>query len=274
MQGSLEILKPGLMTSIQDLGRQGLSYYAIPTSGAMDQKAARIALLLLSLSEEYPLIECTSNAPEIIFHTPTRVVLTGADFGWKLNNNPVVINSVFEVQASDVLKGGFARDGLRGYVAVDGLLETSNEFNSYSTYTNAAFGGHHGRLLKKGDQLFWNASLHADLIIPIHKGPEFDYLTALSKFQLTENEYSIGAESNRMGARLEGERLDSSSYQLNNSAPVLPGFIQLPPSGKPIVVLQDGQTTGGYPRIAYIHENNLSRFNQIPLGGRFKFILE
>ena len=77
-----------------------------------------------------------------------------------------------------------------------------------------------------------------------------------------------------MGARVEGEPLTSSSYQLSYSAPVLPGFIQLPPSGLPIVVLQDGQTTGGYPRIAYIRPQELSAFNQIPLGGSFKFKLE
>lgn len=274
--GSLEILKAGMMTSIQDLGRKKLAYFAIPTSGVMDKNAAQIALLILNKNENSPLIECTSRAPEIKFNNDTRIVITGADFNWKLNTEKVNRNTILEINKGDILKGQFAKDGLRGYIAIDGGLEIDKIYDSYSTYTNAKLGGFQGRLLRKGDILKWRDSsfpFSKNKIIPIQEGPEFNFLTENSIRLLTSNMYKIGIDSNRMGVRLEGEKLESSSYQLENSLPVLPGFIQLPPSGKPIIVLQDGQTTGGYPRIAYIQERYLSVLNQIPLGGEFQFKL-
>jgi len=131
-------------------------------------------------------------------------------------------------------------------------------------------------LLKKGDFLEWEKQeilSSSQVIIPIKKGPEFDYLNEEAKRQLNANIYQVGADSNRMGIRLSGPKLESLSYQLGDSSPVLPGFIQLPPSGLPIIVLQDGQTSGGYPRIAYVQDKYLSKLNQIPLGGKFRFEL-
>ena len=274
--GSLEIIKAGMMTSIQDLGRKGLAYFAIPNSGVMDKNAAQIALLILNKKEGSPLIECTSSAPEIKFNHNTRIVITGADFNWKLNNEKINRNTILKIKKEDILKGQFAKNGLRGYIAMEGELEIEKIYDSFSTYTNAKLGGFQGRLLKKGDVLKWkdsSFSFSKNKIIPIHKGPEFHFLLEESIELLTSNIYKIGIDSNRMGVRLEGGKLASSSYQLENSLPVLPGFIQLPPSGKPIIVLQDGQTTGGYPRIAYVQEQYLSLLNQIPLGGEFHFKL-
>ena len=274
--GSFEIIKAGMMTSIQDLGRKGLAYFAIPTSGVMDKSAARIALLILHKNENSPLLECTSSAPEIKFNDETRIVITGADFNWKLNNEPINRNSILSVKKNDILKGNFSKDGLRGYIALDGDLEIEKVYDSFSTYTNAKLGGFQGRLLRKGDILKWkntNFVFSKNKIIPIKKGPEFNLLSEESMELLTSNIYKIGIDSNRMGVRLEGKKLNNTNFQLENSVPVLPGFIQLPPSGLPIIVLQDGQTTGGYPRIAYIQNKYLSELNQIPLGGGFQFQL-
>jgi biotin-dependent carboxylase-like uncharacterized protein len=272
--GSLEIIKAGMMSSIQDLGRKGLAYFAIPNSGVMDKNAAQIALLILNKNEGSPLMECTSSAPEIKFNHATRIVITGADFNWKLNNEKINRNTILVIKKEDILKGQFAKDGLRGYIAIDGELEIEKTYDSFSTYTNAKLGGFQGRLLRKGDILKWKDSdfpFSKNKIIPIKKGPEFYFLTKKSIQLLPSNIYKIGIDSNRMGVRLEGVKLESSSYQLKNSLPVLPGFIQLPPSGQPIIVLQDGQTTGGYPRIAYIQERYLAVLNQIPLGGELQF---
>jgi antagonist of KipI len=274
--GSFEIIKAGMMTSIQDLGRKGLAYFAIPTSGVMDKSAARIALLILHKNENSPLLECTSSAPEIKFNDETRIVITGADFNWKLNNDPINRNSILSVKKNDILKGNFSKDGLRGYIALGGDLEIEKVYDSFSTYTNAKLGGFQGRLLRKGDILKWkntNFVFSKNKIIPIKKGPEFNLLSEESMELLTSNIYKIGIDSNRMGVRLEGKKLNNTNFQLENSVPVLPGFIQLPPSGLPIIVLQDGQTTGGYPRIAYIQDQYLSELNQIPLGGGFQFQL-
>ena len=274
---SLEILKAGLMTSIQDLGRKGLAYYAIPTSGVMDPNAAKIALLLLNQPEVSPLIECTSIAPHIRFHHSTRIVLTGADFQWTLNDQPILLNTVIEVHQGDLLRGRFAQTGLRGYLALEGKIVLEPVYGSYSTYLNAKIGGVKGRLLQKGDVIEWkdsNPSPGSQPVIPLRTGPEFQYLAPHAQHQLTSQMYTIGTDSSRMGIRLRGEPLESSTYQLACSAPVLPGFMQLPPSGMPIILLQDGQISGGYPRIAYVPELHLSRLNQIPLGAHVKFELE
>ena len=242
----------------------------------MDKNAARVALLILGKNENDPLIECTSMAPEILFNNAIRIVISGADFNWKLNGEKVNRNAILEIKKNDILKGHFSKKGFRGYIAIEGELEIKKVYDSYSTYSNAKIGGFQGRLLQKGDVLKWrnsNFDFSQNKIIPIRKGPEFSLLSKKSIELLTSNIYKIGIDSNRMGIRLEGEKLENSSFQLENSLPVLPGFIQLPPSGLPIVVLQDGQTTGGYPRIAYVQDEFLSKLNQIPLGGEFQFQL-
>ncbi len=120
---SLEIIKPGLLSSIQDRGRKGLAYYAIPGSGVMDANAAKIALLLLHQPADSPLIECTSIAPHIQFHDATQIAIAGADFSWTLNHTPMQVNTVVAVKPGDVLRGKMARDGFRAYIAIDGRLK-------------------------------------------------------------------------------------------------------------------------------------------------------
>lgn len=272
--GSLTIIKSGMMTSIQDFGRNGLAYFAIPKSGVMDENAARIAQLILHKDKNWPLIECTSSAPEIQFNDDIEIAISGADFNWKINNKAITINNRLKIKAGDILKGQFARNGLRGYIAIESKLEIPSVYNSFSTYTNAKMGGFEGRLLQKGDILFWKTSKEFKVnekIISIKKGPEFDFLTPQGKLDLEQSIFKIGIDSNRMGIRLEGTPIKSTYYQLDHSLPVLPGFIQLPPNGNPIVVLNDGQTTGGYPRVAYVQSDHLSKLNQIPLGGKVKF---
>ena len=274
---NFEIIKPGLLTTIQDAGRKGLAYYAIPPSGAMDRNAAKIALLLLNLSEDIPLIECTSVAPTIKFHDTAQIAISGADFQWTLNDTPVVLHTLIDIQPGDILSGKMATNGLRGYIAINGTLQVDKVYNSYATYLNAGIGGYQGRMLKKGDIIEWESNKEHNVekkYIPILPGPEFALLSDAAQRQLQDITYTIGSDSNRMGLRLRGERLESTSYQLKHSLPVLPGFIQLPPSGLPIVLLQDGQISGGYPRIAYLRERHLAALNQIPLGREVRFRLK
>ena len=267
---TLKVLRPGLMTSIQDIGRPGLAYYAIPRSGCMDPAAARLALLLLGEDETKPLLEITSLAPHLEFLEATRMVLTGVEFGWTLNDLPVQLNTVHQVQTGDVLRGGPARTGLRGYLALEGTLRTNTSFHSAATYAPAGFGGNQGRLLRRGDVLSWENNLPSDHF-ELLPGPEFDRLNPEAVQQLANTVFRISPQSSRMGVRLLGTPLPGKVDALTHSVPVLPGFVQLPPDGVPIVVLQDGQTTGGYPRIAYLRERYLGRLNQIPLGGELRF---
>lgn len=258
------------MTGIQDPGRPGLAYYAVPRSGPMDPAAARLALLLLGRAETEPVLEMTSLAPHLRFLEATRIALTGADFGWKLNDRPLALRTVHSVRAGDVLCGGPARSGLRGYLAVEGVLETEYAFSSAATYTPAGFGGHNGRLLQRGDLLTWKKDPTDEQFV-LFPGPEYDHLSAAAVEQLGAVDFRISPQSNRMGIRLLGTPLPGSVEPLRRSVPVLPGFVQLPPDGLPIVVLQDGQTTGGYPRIAYLKRAELGRLNQILLGGVVRF---
>lgn len=275
---SLEIIEAGIFTTVQDKGRLGYAYYAVPRSGFMDDHSAQKALSILDLPSDYPLLECTSKGPIIQFRSSSQIAITGADMNWKLNGEAIKIGRKVNVNADDILKSGFSRSGFRAYIAIDGKLSAQNIYNSYSTYTNAKIGGFNGRALRKGDVIEWNEAdktrkriepknTYKGLdFIPIKKGPEFTLLTPPSRAFLTQCIYTIDPDSNRMGARLKGTKLLSRSYQLKNSRPILPGFIQLPPSQLPIVILQDGQTTGGYPRIAYIQEKYLASFNQIAIG--------
>ena len=308
----LEIIQPGLLTTVQDLGRKGARFFAIPTSGVMDPVSATRALLLLQQAPDSPLLECTYLPPAIRFHSPARIALTGADFRWSLNGMAVRLDEVVEVNAGDELRGKTATNGLRGYIAVGGKWLGEAVYGSHATYLNGRFGGHEGRALRKGDRLRWGDEMAGNEgannlsgrgasgkevtgneivendpvgkggakkdipaidipLIPLQKGPEFHWLHPQAQELLFQSPFTIAPDSNRMGARLQGPPLTARSHQLPNSVPVLPGFLQLPPSGQPIVVLQDGQVTGGYPRIAYIPRSHLPRFNQIPLGKALRF---
>ena len=280
--GSCRIIKPGLLTTVQDLGRKGHRYHAIPQSGVMDRQSAILAHRLLANPPSLPLLECTVNGPTLEFLTPATLVITGAPMQWQLNGKVVPENLAFNVGPGDILKSGFARQGLRSYLAIKGRIESEFHFDSASTYAYAGLGHGHGRALQKGQMLSWTETNHklrhqpalhelTKDTISLVKGPEYDYLTAQSKAALMEQPFIVTPQSNRMGARLATKSLLSSLKTLKNSVPILQGMIQLPPDGMPIVVLQDGQTTGGYPRIAYIPSSELDYFNQIAFNRPFYF---
>ena len=277
-----EILKPGLWTSVQDLGRPGLAYYAIPTSGVMDQESASLALSLLNLNNKTALLECTMTAPHIQFHGDTTIALTGADMQWTINKEKTVTYTPILIKAGDILRGTVAQNGLRSYIAVKGELKSHKHLGASASYAPAQMGFNKGLPLRKNQILEWESigteNLNIEITprpfnktqVLISKGPEYYSLTAASKSHLVESEFKITSSSNRMGARLSGTTLETTTL-LDKSVPVLNGFIQLPPSGQPIVILQDGQTTGGYPRIAYMAREQLNQFNQIGINQGFRF---
>lgn len=263
------------MTSIQDLGRSGLNFYAIANSGAMDVQSAKIANLLLRKDESDPLIECTFMAPTILFDNSTEIAISGADFTWKINGKRIVINQRIKIEKGDVLSGGTSQTGMRAYIAVLGRIQIKPTFGSYSTQMNARIGGFEGRQLKKGDVLEWKVEINnTSKAVAVFKGPEFSWLSETAQETFEVEEYTISSDSNRMGMRLKGKALDVSGQVLPSSVPLLPGFIQLPPNGLPIIVLQDGQTTGGYPRIAYIRKQELYQLNQVKIGQSIAFMMK
>ncbi len=282
--GSLTFIKSGLMTTVQDGGRQGHAFHAVPPSGFMDKAAAELAHAVLFRDKDSALIECTLIGPTMEFHSEVEFVITGADMRWQLDGKPISLNSLTYAQENSVLTSAAAIHGFRSYIGINGDLQLDKNLTSSAMYQYAGLGHQGGRAFKKGDMLTWGKCPKIDQQVRLkHKpllldslkivpGPEYNWLSDESKQLLVNSEFVISPDSNRMGSKLRGPFLRTDS-QLDHSLPVLPGFIQLPPDGQPIVILQDGQTTGGYPRIAYMQEAELSRFNQVRLGGSLNFHL-
>lgn len=281
--GRIEVIQAGLMTTLQDGGRPGLAFYAIPASGPLDPTAAHTANFLVGNASSATVLECNFVPPVLRFEQAADIGLTGADMHWHVDDVPAPRNCTVSIPAGGILSGQPASRGSRGYIAVAGEIDTERSFGSTACYALAAWGGNAGRPLRRGDWIQWQpapVNWRVDMSLPSTPssgvvleaicGPEFDSVTAESKRRLVAGVFRITPDSNRMGARLEGPQL-SVREGLLDSVPVLPGMIQLLPSGQCIVVLQDGQATGGYPRIAYLPSPALARFNQLGVHEPFHF---
>jgi len=283
--GSLTFLKPGMLTMVQDHGRQGLAYCAIPRGGAMDSEAAELANAMLGNPPGAAVIECHFVAPSLRFDTAATICLTGANLKWRLDSEKINRNHTIEVPAESVLSGSVAKKGCRAYIGIAGQIQTTTSFGSASCYMPAIFGGNDGRPFAAGDKLFWNtlaedsislqlnikSKSSADRPLDLTPGPEFDWLDNESQEALFASQFQITPSSDRMGARLNGPNLSTGGRTLSDSVPLLPGMIQLTPGGQCIVVLQDGQTTGGYPRIGYLNSQMIRQLNQTKNGHPFSF---
>ncbi|MEO8269899.1 MAG: biotin-dependent carboxyltransferase family protein [Aureliella sp.] len=280
---NIEVIQAGLLTTLQDGGRAGLAFFAIPASGPLDRVAAQTANVLAGNAPMATLIECNFTPPSLRFDHDATLSLTGADMHWQIDQNPVARYRTLNISAGSVLSGKPAVQGSRGYIAVAGEIETTRSFGSTACYALAELGGNDGRALRVGDLIATHplpVSCRVELSLPVGPstpvvvdllpGPEYDDLFPESQALLEASHFQIAADSNRMGARIHGPQL-ASREGLLDSLPVLPGMVQLLPSGNCIVVLQDGQTTGGYPRIAYLPSRSLDRFNQIRINQPFFF---
>lgn len=280
----IKIIKPGLLTSIQDQGRIGYAYYAIPKSGYIQSSKAQSANLLVGNDLNGAVIECILVPPTIEFLDDNCIAITGDDFNFSLNENKVKYNKTIHVKKGDILKGATRKNTTVAYIAFQGRMKAQLHYGSQSTYSNAFLGGLNGNLLKKEDLIEIINSTPQNLKrkivesshdpksneIIFYKGPEFDLLDKHSQISLFSTKYQISPSTNRMGARLIGQRISTTVKQLEYSVPVLPGFIQLPQSGQPIVILNDGQTTGGYPRIGYVQNSDIEKFVSIGRHINFK----
>lgn len=281
--------KAGIFTTIQDSGRNGLSFYGISKGGYMDPISADLANKLVGNKIGSPVIECSYTAPAIEFGKNFIIALTGADMNWTIDKNPIPRYTSLYVRKGSVLSGSSGRKGVRAYIALQGTMDLPKVYNSFSYYSRCDINGENGKIFKKGDKLpmkkgksKWEFRFVSDeerpklskkKLIPIHRGPEWHYLDQQSKENIMKGNWSISTDSDRMGANLVGNAV-TYRHKLNmESVPVFPGMIQAPSDGTPIVVLQDGQTTGGYPRIAYIPLASLGLFNQIRPQEAFSFYL-
>jgi biotin-dependent carboxylase-like uncharacterized protein len=280
----VEVLHPGVLSLIQDDGRRGLAFYGIPASGHLDPGAAHLANLAVGNPSSHPLIECHLVAPRLLFRHAIDLAVAGADFDWRLDGQSVERGRVILAGAGSVLVGKAASDGARGYIAMRGRFDCRLDHGSASTYSYAGLGGIKGRPLAAGDVLRIHSTDDTNVVprvaerassdpstIGFLPGPEWDALTDEARQALISNPFMISMNSDRMGARLSGPRLELRPSAHMATVPLLPGTMQVPGSGSPIVVLADGQTTGGYPRAAVLPRIELAKFNQILPGRDFGF---
>jgi biotin-dependent carboxylase-like uncharacterized protein len=287
--GSLTVLDGGLFTTIQDGGREGFRKFGVPRSGVMDELAYEYANRLVNNSDGSPVLECTLKGGKYCFESNAVIAVTGASMSPKINGNKVEMYSSLEVKEGDILELGFAQKGCRSYVAISGEWNIKKVMGSFSTYTQGGFGGFKGRTLQKGDILKWrdkdfdsdfkNSSLAKDKIpyysskvtVKFVVGPEWKLLSKKEQDKFLSTEFKISSESNRMGLRLNAKEAILIDNPEMSSSGVIPGIIQLPPNGNPIILMKDGQTVGGYPRIGKVLGLYLDRLAQIPPNGIVRF---
>ncbi len=271
MKGIVEILKPGLSTTIQDKGRLGYSKFGVPKSGPMDEVAFGFANLLLGNDENCACIEWTLQPPVLKFNAPTQICLTGAITDAFLNDDKIEMYRQVEVEKNDILSMYFCKNNLYGYVGIYQGFQSAISLKSRSFYTSIT----QNATLKKHDKVPFVISngtenRFSNLILPeqdnlnyhldVYRGMEFDLLSNDQKDFLFNTEFSISNIRNRMAIQIN-EELKNTLPSIITS-PVLPGTIQLTPSGKLIVLMRDCQTTGGYPRILQLSAHAINQIAQ------------
>jgi len=284
----VKVIKSGLLTTIQDKGRFGYRKLGIPQSGVLDNRAYRQANWLVNNALDAPVLECTLQGGIFRFERAGVIAITGADMAATLNGLPCEMNRSIGISRGEVLELGYARTGTRSYIGIQGVPDIERVMGSYSTYVLGGFGGFQGRALQAGDSFEWGRKkpnnpnrklpeyvlphfFNKKNIIRIMRGPEWEWLSLSAQRLLGSTFYTIHTDSNRMGIRLVGEELSLTNDLSMTSSATLPGTVQLLPNGQPIVLMHDGQTTGGYPRIAKVIEADLGRLAQIPPKGSLCF---
>lgn len=287
----IKVIKGGMLTTIQDLGRPGYRKDGIIVCGAMDTLALQIGNLLLGNRDDEAGLECTLIGPKLLFETGQLVAITGGDLSPAVDGQPVKMWRPIYIPPGATLSFGAAVKGCRSYISVYGGFELKKVLGSYATYLKAGFGGYQGRALKNGDDLpfkniyedkgntfKWSADLKVypdleDAEIRVMKGPEFDLFTGQSIAALFEENYVVSKHADRMGYRLEGRTLQMSTPKEMLSAAVAFGTVQVTPDGGAILLMADHQTTGGYPRIVQVITTDLTKLAQMQSGKAVRFKL-
>ncbi len=281
MKAEIEVLQPGLFSTIQDLGRFGYQKYGVPQSGVMDKYATRVCNLILGNEANSPVMEITMQGPQLKFNASTAICISGADLSPTLNGNAVNCNQILEIQEGDVLKFGRRRTGFRAYIGISGGFKTEFVMGSCSWYEGLT----NEFRLAKGMKISYdsqnlsheksNASLKTDEKyldendIEVFQGAEFSYLLKEKEIILFNSEYTISETSNRMAVQMKEPFVNELEPII--TGPVLPGSVQLTPSGKIIILARDCQTTGGYPRILQLSEKGLQVLSQKVPGEKISF---
>jgi antagonist of KipI len=298
---SIRVARPGLLTTVQDLGRSGWQRHGVVVGGAMDATALRIANTLVGNPERAAGLELTLIGPTLECNDDHLFALAGADLNAHVDREPVPVGRPCIASKGSVLSFTGARAGCRAYLAIAGGIDVPAVLGSRSTDVRARIGGVAGRGLVAGDVLpigtpsahaqrtlqdlsargrrvaDWGAgpslraATTAEPVVRVLRGLEFDMFDDASRALLFATAFQVSAQSDRMGYRLEGARLTLEQPRELMSAPIALGTVQVPSGGDPIVLMADRQSVGGYPRIAQVITVDLPLLAQAAPGTRVRF---
>jgi antagonist of KipI len=275
---TIHVIQPGLLTTVQDLGRYGYSHLGISSGGAADQLAMRIANLLVGNPENAATLEMTLAGATLEFDEESVVALAGGECDCRIGGKSIPMWQAVRGPAREVLTCGGLKTGARLYVAVQGGLDVRPIMGSASTSLAGHFGGIEGRGLRKGDLLSVRKrsgsrartlkpgaveELYPRRPIRMTRGAQHDWFDPGAFDTLLSSSYTVSEESNRSGLRLQGEPIPSGVGTQLLTEGVSLGAIQVPQNGQPIILFVDQQTTGGYPKIANVISADMHRVGQL-----------
>jgi KipI family sensor histidine kinase inhibitor len=275
----IEVVRPGMMTTVQDLGRWGYQDRGVPVAGPMDAVSHRLANAVVGNTPGAATLEVTLLGPELRFQEDVTLGIAGADLSPTLDGAPVRALTPLRARPGTTLRFGQRRRGARAYVAVAGGIEVEPVLGSRATHVLSVMGGHRGRPLAAGDRLRIGgtrgrgATLRVAHAVPeggatlrVLAGPQEDYFDERAVEQLQQTRFIVSPQSNRMAYRLTGGTVERIADREMISDATFFGGIQVPPSGEPILLMADRQTSGGYPQIATVITADLPRAGQLAPG--------
>jgi len=304
---SLIVERAGFFTSVQDLGRTGFRQFGVSLGGALDCFGLRVANLLVGNDEGATGLEITAGGLQLRFEDESVVAWCGGEFDVQIVSTPLPAGHAAHVHAGERLKFGRPQIGCRCWLAVSGGIDVAVVLGSRSTDLRAQFGGFEGRKLRDGDVLplapcpgslapvtdissctaphDWVSPAKTKPILRFIRGVDWRRFNASTLQRLTSEPFAVSPDSDRMGVRLDGPELKRGDQSDLISEAVAPGTIQVPPSGKPILLLGDCQTIGGYPKIAHVITVDLGiaaqlragdhvRFSEVSLTDAHRFLME
>src|SRR6266550_2610384 len=297
------VARAGFLTSVQDLGRTGFRQFGVSTSGALDSFGLRVANLLVGNDEGAAGLEITLGGLQLRFEDERIVAWCGGEFAVQIGSRPLPAGHVAHLQAGDELKFGCAQIGCRCWLAISGGIDVPVVLGSRSTDLRANFGGLEGRTLRDGDVRLlarrpgssafakatadkpppatgisswtaphdWASPAKRNPTLRFIRGVDWNRFNASTLQRLTSEAFTVSPDSDRMGVRFDGSELKREDETDLISEAVAPGTIQVPPSGKPILLLGDCQTIGGYPKIAHVITVDLGIAAQLRAGDGVRF---
>ena len=286
MNGALHVVKPGLLSTVQDLGRHGHQASGVPVAGPMDAFSHRLANLLVGNDAEAATIEVTLIGPEIVVEADTTLAVSGAHFEVTCNDRQVPIGESFVARRGQRVRFGRLVQGARAYVAVAGGIQSPPVLGSRATHLVSHVGGHEGRALVAGDRVpildrqanrpFRRSSgvmlpAKGRALLRVMPGPQAHWFAGDALETIGGVSFRISPQSNRMGYRLQGPPLVKQHQRELISEPLGIGAIQVPNAGEPILLMADRQTAGGYPKIGYVITADVPLAGQLAPGDFVEF---